>query len=434
MLSLDDVLQLSHKVMQSGHWYLDLSRDTVFWSDEVFRIHGYEPGSFEPDFATAIDFYHPQDRGRVRDAIHQTIQNHQPLDFVAHILREDGSIRVVRTQGDIKYSDKGDPEHLFGVFRDITDEWNQQQHSRRLANCLENTDEAVLMTDPEGLIVWANHAFGRITGFAPEEFLGRKPGDFLQGPETDPATVRFMNERLSRFEAFATEVLNYHRDGYTYWVRVSCHPEFDENGKPLGFSAIQNEITEEKRLRLDLREQIESGKILQEQLRHLASHDELSGMPNRRYFMTQADIEIQRCRRHHHDLCVILADLDHFKRVNDLYGHAAGDTVIQSFASLCESTLRSHDLGARVGGEEFAILLPETDLEGGQVLAERLRRALASTTIPANGEALAVTVSIGVTTAAPEDAGIGAMLARADRALYRAKAGGRNRIVSEVVG
>lgn len=432
MLTTEDVLKLSHKVTQAGHWYLNLNTNRVYWSDEVFWTHGYEPQSFQPDVTTAINFYHPEDRERVSNLIDRTLKTLEPLDFVAHILRKDGTSRVVHSQGEIKYGEDGHPGHLFGVFRDITEEWAQQQHNRRLANSLENTDEGIVMADPAGGITWANSAFTRITGYTAEDFLGRKPSELLQGPETDSTTIEYMSRMLSKLESFTTEVLNYHRYGQTYWLRVSCQPEFDENGKLLGFSAIQNNITNEKKLRLDLQEKIESGKVLQEKLRYIATHDELSGMPNRRYFMTQAEIEMGRCRRHHHDLCVLLADLDHFKKVNDKHGHAAGDSVIKAFAMLCEDTLRHHDLASRIGGEEFAILLPETDLDGGQILAERLRQALASTPVMINGEPVAVTASIGVTMASPEDADAGAVLARADKALYQAKSGGRNQVISEV--
>ena len=427
MLATEDVLKLSHKVAQSGHWYLNLDNNRLVWSDEVFRLHGYEPGDIQLDMTTAINFYHPK---RVSNIIDQTLKTHKPLNFIAHILQKDGASRVVHSQGEIKYKGSGRPEYLFGIFRDITKEWTHQQHHRRLANSLEHTDEAIVMTDPSGCITWANGAFNRMTGFRTEGFLGHKPSEFLQGPETDPATVEYMRSMLSKRKPFTVEVLNYRSDKYPYWVRISCQPDFDENDKLLGFSAIQNDITNEKKLNFDLQEKIKNGKILQEQLHYIATHDELSKMPNRRYFMSQAGSEIGRCRRYGHDLCILLADLDHFKKINDMHGHAAGDTVIRTFATLCKSTLRNHDLAARIGGEEFAILLPETSLGGGQALAERLRKELASTPVMISGELVFVTVSIGVTMASSKDTDVGTMLARADKALYQAKSGGRNQVFS----
>ena len=213
-------------------------------------------------------------------------------------------------------------------------------------------------------------------------------------------------------------------------MRISCQPDFDEDFELLGFVAIQTDITEEKNIRLNLQREIELRKSMEEQLRYIATHDELSGMPNRRHFLQQADLELNRCHRYSRPLSIFVVDLDHFKTVNDQHGHAAGDAVIQAFARLCERTLRRQDIAARVGGEEFAVLLPETSLEDACVLAERLRQKLAAQPLDIEGKAILITASIGVMESAPSDTNILAMLARADKALYQAKEGGRNQVVS----
>lgn len=233
MLTTEDVLKLSHKVTQAGHWYLNLEKNRLYWSDEVYRIHGYEPGSFQPEVASALDFYHPEDRERVSNIFDQTLTKLVPLNFVSRIVRQDGTSLVVHSQGEIKYREDGRPGHLFGVFRDITEEWTRQQHSRRLARSMEQSGEATVMTDQGGFITWANRAFTQITGYSAEQFLGRKPGELLQGPDTDPAIIKFMSSKVANLESFTTEVLNYHRDGHSYWLRVSCQPDFDANGKLL---------------------------------------------------------------------------------------------------------------------------------------------------------------------------------------------------------
>ncbi|MBS3804469.1 MAG: diguanylate cyclase [Oleiphilaceae bacterium] len=429
MLTIDDVLRLTHEVTRTGHWYIDLDNNTVFWSDEVFRIHGYEPGSFKPDFKTAINFYHPNDRQRVQKIIEQTLSSLQPLDFVARVLHQDGAVVLVHSTGEIKFSGTGRPQYLFGVFRDITEEEYQQRHNQRLARSLENTHEAIIMTDPDGKTTWVNAAFTRITGFSRDELMGNKPGELLQGHDSDPDTIEYMGVMMSRLEPFTAEILNYDHSGQTFWMRISCQPDFDENGELLGFASIQNDISSEKQLLLNLETEIDSRKVLEEQLRYIATHDELSGMPNRRHFMQNAEAERVRSRRHDRQLCVLLADLDHFKRINDEYGHAAGDAVIQAFARLCNETLRIHDLSARVGGEEFAFLLPETGLEGGRVLAERLRQGLETMPVTVGDQSIPVTVSIGVMETVPEDNDVSGMLAKADKALYEAKHKGRNRVV-----
>lgn len=165
-----------------------------------------------------------------------------------------------------------------------------------------------------------------------------------------------------------------------------------------------------------------------------ANTDGLTELPNRRHFEETLDGEISRAERFGGGLALILADLDDFKQVNDRYGHQTGDDVLRTFAEILRETVREIDLPSRYGGEEFAVLLPQTDLEGAHRLAERLRRALASrpmTTSP--GGLVAVTASFGVA-AFPEAPEAGALFAAADDALYRAKRAGKNCVVSADAG
>jgi diguanylate cyclase (GGDEF)-like protein len=155
--------------------------------------------------------------------------------------------------------------------------------------------------------------------------------------------------------------------------------------------------------------------------------DELTGLANRRRFLTQLESEITRSRRTGTPLAIVLADLDDFKRVNDTYGHEVGDQALCTFAEILRTTVRDIDLPVRLGGEEFAVLLPDTDLAGASQLAERIRQALESTTTPSLGVRTRLTASFGVTSfpTTPSDA----LLAEADRRLYKAKRLGKNRVV-----
>lgn len=162
--------------------------------------------------------------------------------------------------------------------------------------------------------------------------------------------------------------------------------------------------------------------------RREASHDPLTGLANRRQLDARLDAERARCLRHGEPLSVLMCDLDHFKRVNDLFGHAAGDVVLAAAADALAGELRASDVGARYGGEEFVALLPETTPEQALAAAERVRRRIAALHIDVGDAVLTVTVSIGI--ASLEDGESGeALLARADAAMYRAKESGRNRCV-----
>ncbi|MFP4258053.1 MAG: diguanylate cyclase [Desulfovermiculus sp.] len=170
------------------------------------------------------------------------------------------------------------------------------------------------------------------------------------------------------------------------------------------------------------------------QLEHLARTDELTQAANRRFFMQELQKEAGRSRRYRRPLSLIILDLDHFKDVNDTYGHAAGDSVLQAISNACRSTLRTQDLLARLGGEEFAILLPETGLEEAVQVAERIREVVQDLVVRTDeGQSIRCTASLGVASLQDEDRkdqddGVEAVLHQADRALYAAKDAGRNRV------
>ena len=163
-------------------------------------------------------------------------------------------------------------------------------------------------------------------------------------------------------------------------------------------------------------------------LRVDAGTDPLTGLANRRRLHELAQVELTRARRYGWPVVVLMLDIDHFKRINDQFGHPAGDAVLRELAAMCQRELRSHDLAARIGGEEFAVVLPHSDVGDGENIANRLLHHMSNARIEAIlGEP--VTISIGLAEVEPTETDIQPALLRADQALYRAKAAGRNRAV-----
>jgi diguanylate cyclase (GGDEF)-like protein/PAS domain S-box-containing protein len=175
------------------------------------------------------------------------------------------------------------------------------------------------------------------------------------------------------------------------------------------------------------RDMTERERLLREVTR-LSTTDPLTGLSNRRHFDEAAKLEIVRARRYRRPLSAVMVDLDHFKRVNDTFGHAAGDRVLVAVAGLCIRLARTTDLKARLGGEEFCLLLPETPGEASGVLAERLRTDIEALPFDADGRAFRVTASMGISGYVAGDE-LKGLLERADAALYAAKESGRNRVV-----
>jgi diguanylate cyclase (GGDEF)-like protein len=188
------------------------------------------------------------------------------------------------------------------------------------------------------------------------------------------------------------------------------------------------ELAARSRNMLALRQSLLDLQKANEDLRLLANTDPLTGALNRRAFLDLGRRETERRRRHGQPLSLLMADLDHFKAINDTYGHAAGDQALKDFYRTCTGLLRDTDSLGRLGGEEFAILLPETGAEGALVLAERLRAATEAIRCSYDGQVFGFTVSLGLATPCDGESTVDTLLRDADDALYRAKEGGRNRV------
>ncbi len=179
---------------------------------------------------------------------------------------------------------------------------------------------------------------------------------------------------------------------------------------------------------VSLKHAFEELKEKQKELEELAYYDPLTGLPNRRFFFDHANLILESAKRYRTPLTLLLMDLDHFKNVNDTYGHEAGDVVLKNFADVLRKSSRKSDLPARLGGEEFALLMPNTDLQQGRVVAERIRQEFQNSIIVYEGREIKMTLSGGLASYGPDVEGIDDLIRMADEALYKAKELGRNRI------
>jgi diguanylate cyclase (GGDEF)-like protein len=207
-------------------------------------------------------------------------------------------------------------------------------------------------------------------------------------------------------------------DGSRYWGSVMLVPlrvPGADEGAQARYTLVIRDIS-------DQRESLEAH-------RRESACDHLTGIANRRTFFDAAELELLRWRRAPRPLSLVMIDADHFKRINDRHGHAAGDAVLRSLAGLLTHTFRQVDVAARIGGEEFAVLLPSTPLGAALGVAERLRKAVADAQVSFEGQTLRYTISAGVATMDDQVDAIGDLLKRADKALYAAKAAGRNLVM-----
>ncbi|WP_188312138.1 sensor domain-containing diguanylate cyclase [Salinarimonas soli] len=280
--------------------------------------------------------------------------------------------------------------------------------------------DAVIMSANGRACDYAGHPVWRLVDGSLRDLF---PG--LLGTGFWERCVKVVEERTT--ERFEINLSHARRDT---WLRLTVAPL--EDGFVMSFNDItdlQYALFEAEVSRQELAAEIEQRQALEAELRRLSITDDLTGVLNRRGFANAVRAQTAVARRYGHDLALLALDIDHFKHVNDRFGHAAGDTVLMAVAALFVDSARVDiDIVGRVGGEEFMVLLPHTALGGALAFAERLRRSLADTDIAVGGERVRITTSIGLRAFGP---GISPeqMLLDADKALYRAKALGRNRTV-----
>ena len=284
-----------------------------------------------------------------------------------------------------------------------------------LTTVLTNMDAHVYMKDREGRFLYANRAVAELLGRPAEEIVGHLETEFIPAANLDDIRavdiqVFASGSRQSREERFTDQegIARY------FW---SVKVPLIHAGRSDALIGISTDITELRQLR--------------EELERRATTDSLTGIANRGHFYQQANLHFKRAERYGEALSLLALDIDRFKSINDTYGHQAGDIALRALAEHFRQGIRAFDLIGRIGGEEFAILLPNTDLDGAVTLAERLRETLSALRLKVDGGTeLAVAVSIGAASLLPTDASLDILFARADKALYRAKEGGRNRVVT----
>lgn len=269
-------------------------------------------------------------------------------------------------------------------------------------------------TDDKGFYTDVSDSVETVLGYRPEELIGRPFWDIMPAEEREH--VRDLGLAMihegTYLAGFENQVVD--RNGRRLWVSTSGMPIQDQSGQVIGFRGIDIDV-DERRQQRDL-------------LQHYAFYDGLTEVANRRLFLERLDAAIAHFGRHGQIVAVLGFDLDHFKAVNDTYGHAAGDALLCQFATLTQGCLRRGDLLARLGGEEFGALLFETGPEGAMQTAERIRACIAAEPRTFESHQIALTVSIGVTCIRENDSPE-SLLARADASLYVAKQTGRNRVV-----
>jgi diguanylate cyclase (GGDEF)-like protein/PAS domain S-box-containing protein len=363
-----------------------------------------------------VDFVVPEYQAAFNALTEKAIQGESgTLEF--KIIGLKGGHRWLDTHSVPMRNSVGQVMGILGVTRDVTERRQFQLRAKQFEAIVQSSEDAIIGRTLDGIVTSWNPAAESIFGYTAEEMIGKPMLKLFPSDRQDEEEI--LLERIWQGDVVAHfETTRVRKDGTTIDISASLSPILDNQGAVIGASKIARYIT--------------AHKAAEKELERLAQVDVLTGLANRRHFMALAEQELLRTARYGGQLSVLMMDIDFFKNVNDTYGHRTGDRVIQQLGMLCREALREIDVIGRIGGEEFAVVLPQTGSQSAIDMAERLRETIASAEVSLeNGMPLHFTISIGVATLVGTETNLDTLLGYADKFLYAAKHNGRNRVCAK---
>jgi diguanylate cyclase (GGDEF)-like protein/PAS domain S-box-containing protein len=318
--------------------------------------------------------------------------------------------RVLLCQGGLSMQADDSLSRIHCVFTDLTEQQRNALALQQAASVFEYTTEGIMITDAQGRIVSVNPAFTSILGYSAQEVVGEYPSKLKSGRHS-PAFYQTIWQALAQQGHWSGEIWNRRKSGELIAEWLSIATIYDQNGKVKHYVGIFADISRLKQS--------------EKQMLRMANQDHLTGLPNRRHFLTRLQHALETAQRKHTRLAVIMLDVDRFKGVNDSYGHEVGDALLKTLADIFEQACRSSEMVARLGGDEFAFLLEDIAQpeDAGRVASQLLARLGEPITL-SNGVEVMLSATAGISlfpdlAQLPEQ-----LLQQADTALYRAKAEG----------
>lgn len=409
----------------TGIWDRDLDKDRIHYSPRWKALIGYADHEISDDIRDSYKRIHPDDLARVQATILDHLAQRTEFYEVEHRIRHrDGHYLWVRSRGKVVERDPhGKALRMIGTTTDISalrDVAEQLKQTVELMSALSNEIPGMVFqfhaqADGSGQFTYISAGSQDIYGVSPAE-LQANPQRLRQLLHPDDLGL-YMESLETATRTLMPWHLEYrvcHSDGSHTWCQGAARPTPQDDGSVLWHGFI-TDITERKSIEVELN--------------ILATTDSLTQLSNRRHFIRQLDAELARLRRSIiRNATLLMFDLDHFKLINDSWGHSVGDQALRHFADVIRAHLRKTDAAGRIGGEEFAVVLCDADLEAAIGFAERIQQELARTPLQHGDQKTHLATSVGVATLSSDDQAAEAALSRSDIALYRAKRAGRNRI------
>jgi diguanylate cyclase (GGDEF)-like protein/PAS domain S-box-containing protein len=322
-------------------------------------------------------------------------------------------VRDFKINLSLLYDHKGVAYGICSFLKDITSNKQQQDDINKISKGVEYSPCAVIITDLDARIEYVNPKFTDITGYSKEEVLGKTPS-ILHSGETDNEYYRQMWSTISSGGEWKSDIYNKRKDGRYYWARNSISGIKNQQGEIISYIAIQDDVTREHEL--------------SEELSYQSSHDELTGLINRREFEQRANGLLSHMDRRGTEHAMCYMDIDQFKIVNDTSGHIAGDELLRQVGRLLQNSVRHQDTLARLGGDEFGLLMRHCSLEQAQRVVNVVLKNIQEYQFQWEGQTFRIGISIGLVAITDKVDNLNDLLIQADSACYMAKELGRNRV------
>lgn len=407
----DQRLKLATEATGIGIWEMDLLNHHYIWDPTMYPLLGLAPDPQDPGNRRWRTLLLPGEMARIRTATRRSLKEGVPFDLSFQIRRPDGQVRWLRNRAAVHQGRGRRAQRLIGTTEDVT-ERRQREAELRIAAIAFECQEGLIVTDAHERILRVNHTFAEIFGYTPDEVIGQTPR-LLQSGRHDEAFYNALWAELSTRGRWQGELWNRRKSGEVFpeWVTITAVT--GEDGQVSHYVATHTDIT--------LR------KAAEDEIRHLAFYDPLTRLPNRRLLQDRLRQALAQARRQSTQLALLCMDLDHFKPVNDSWGHPAGDELLQAVAQRLTACVRESDTVARLGGDEFVVLLPDIHQEDDALeVAGKILSTLRQPFMLSVGARVQVSVSIGIALHPRHGLDDQALFSHADQALYQAKAQGRD--------
>jgi diguanylate cyclase (GGDEF)-like protein/PAS domain S-box-containing protein len=410
----DQRLQLATEATGVGIWEFDLTTRRYHWDVAMFDLFGLKPDAVNALNSDWQQLLVAGELERMKDATRATIKNGLAFDLTVQIRRPDGQLRFLRNRAVLHDDGFDAPSRLIGTTDDVTERKIREADLRVAATAFES-HESMFITDARAVILRVNRAFTDLSGYSAEEAVGQPAGILRSGLHDQPFYAALW-AGVKRDGAWRGEIWNQRKNGEVFPAWLSITAVRNDEGEVTHYVATHTDITVRK--------------AAEEEIRHLAFYDPLTSLPNRRLLHDRLHQAVIRAKRGNGRLALMFLDLDKFKPVNDKLGHQAGDELLRAVAQRLQACVRESDTVARIGGDEFVVLLPSIEAAQDALgVAEKIHAALKLPFALPQGQSVSISSSAGIAIYPEHGRDEAALTSHADAAMYQAKTTGHDKFV-----